>query len=162
VINAPPTASVVVGGVRGLGLGSTSVRNTIIAGNSADGFDPDVTGSFASQGHNLIGILTSNATGFVASDLTGTAASPLDPRLGPLKNNGGPTFTHALRGNSPALNAGDNDNAPPTDQRGQARIVGGTIDIGAFEAQDDDDDQGDSSGGHSTALVGSPAKKSMW
>src|SRR5262249_21920948 len=55
-------------------------------------------------------------------------------RLGPLQDNGGPTFTHALLCGSPALNAGDNANAPETDQRGFARIVGASADIGAFEA----------------------------
>src|SRR5262249_6797051 len=36
---------------------------------------------------------------------------------------------------SPALDAGDNADAPATDQRGFARIVAGRIDIGAFEVQ---------------------------
>jgi hypothetical protein len=55
--------------------------------------------------------------------------------LGPLQDNGGPTQTHALLAGSPALNAGNNAYATATDQRGFARIVGGTIDIGAFEVQ---------------------------
>jgi hypothetical protein len=41
----------------------------------------------------------------------------------------------ALLPGSPAIDAGDNTGAPDTDQRGFARIVGGTIDIGAFEVQ---------------------------
>ena len=43
----------------------------------------------------------------------------------------------ALLPGSPAVDAGDNTGAPPYDQRGPgfARIVGGTIDIGAFEVQ---------------------------
>jgi hypothetical protein len=43
----------------------------------------------------------------------------------------------ALLPGSPAINAGDNTNAPANDQRGPGfpRIVGGTIDIGAFEVQ---------------------------
>ena len=62
--------------------------------------------------------------------------------LGVLQNNGGPTPTHALLTNSPAINAGDNakavdpfNNSPlTTDQRIIApRIGGGTVDIGAFE-----------------------------
>ena len=42
-----------------------------------------------------------------------------DPLLGPLQDNGGPTFTHALLPGSPAINAGD-PNFPPEgyDQRG--------------------------------------------
>jgi hypothetical protein len=58
-----------------------------------------------------------------------------DPRLGPLQNNGGPTFTHLPASNSPAIDAGD-----PTlgmDQRGLSfqRLMNGRIDIGAVEAQ---------------------------
>jgi hypothetical protein len=58
--------------------------------------------------------------------------------------NGGPTKTHALVTNSPAINAGSNalavdadGNPLTTDQRGAGspRIRGGTVDIGAFEAQ---------------------------
>jgi hypothetical protein len=57
----------------------------------------------------------------------------------PLGWYGGPTQTHALAEDSPAINAGDNTNAPPTDQRGQPRIVGGTIDIGSYERAKGDD-----------------------
>jgi hypothetical protein len=61
----------------------------------------------------------------------------LDPMLGPLQDNGGPTPTMALLPGSPAVDAGDNTGAPDFDQRGPGfpRIVGGTIDIGAFEVQ---------------------------
>jgi hypothetical protein len=57
--------------------------------------------------------------------------------LGPLQNNGGPTFTHALLTGSPAINAGDPNFTPPptTDQRGYARVYGGRIDVGSFEVQ---------------------------
>jgi hypothetical protein len=59
--------------------------------------------------------------------------------LGPLQDNGGPTFTHALLTGSPAINAGDPSfTSPPFyDQRGPGydRVVGGRIDIGAFEVQ---------------------------
>ena len=41
----------------------------------------------------------------------------------------------ALLPGSPAIDAGDNTNAPLTDQRGFNRIVNGTIDIGAFESR---------------------------
>ncbi len=126
-------------------FGDVAVRNTIIARNASNAGGPDVTGGFTSGGHNLVGVLTADATGFVASDLRGTAAHPLDPKLKPLANNGGPTRTHALAAGSPALNAGDNAGAPATDQRGSTRIVGGVIDIGAYESRrgDDDDDRED-------------------
>jgi hypothetical protein len=115
----------------------TYSRNTIIAGNTASSSSPDVAGALTSQGHNLIGD-GSGASGVTATDLVGTAAHPIDPMLGPLQDNGGPTQTMALLPGSPAIDAGDNAFAPgPYDQRGPgfARIVGGTIDIGAFEVQ---------------------------
>jgi hypothetical protein len=57
--------------------------------------------------------------------------------LGPLADNGGPTPTMALLPGSPAIDAGDNTDAPMWDQRGPGfhRIVNGIIDIGAFEVQ---------------------------
>src|SRR5207244_11402345 len=58
--------------------------------------------------------------------------SDVNPLLGPLQNNGGPTPTMALLPGSPALDAGNNTNAPAFDQRGTGfpRIVNGIIDIG--------------------------------
>ena len=50
---------------------------------------------------------------------------------GPLADNGGPTKTMALLPNSPAIDAGNDANAPPRDQRGYLR--NGTSDVGAFE-----------------------------
>src|SRR5262249_37581050 len=77
--------------------------------------------------------------------LVGTASAPIDPLLGPLQDNGGPTFTHALLPGSPAIDAGNNVYATEWDQRGEGfpRIVGiidpddPIIDIGAFEVQAD-------------------------
>jgi hypothetical protein len=62
-----------------------------------------------------------------------------DPLLGPLQDNGGPTFTHALLAGSPAIDAGDPSFTPPPyyDQRGVrfVRVFSGRIDVGAFETQ---------------------------
>src|SRR5207248_557682 len=62
-----------------------------------------------------------------------------DPLLGPLQNNGGPTFTHGLLTGSPAINAGDPNFTPPPlyDQRGPGydRVFNGRIDIGSLEVQ---------------------------
>src|SRR5262249_43678776 len=110
-----------------------TLRNTVVAHNTADP-GPDVFGSLTSLGHNLIGE-TDGSTGWVASDRTGTKASPPDPRRRPLQDNGGPTATMALLPGSPALDAGDNSAPPGTDQRGLPRVVGGAIDIGAYEVQ---------------------------
>ena len=62
-----------------------------------------------------------------------------DSLLGPLQDNGGPTFTHALLPNSPAIDTGDPNFTPPPfyDQRGPGfdRIANGRIDVGSFEVQ---------------------------
>ena len=110
--------------------GTTQVYDTILAGNSAAA-GPDLYGSITSLGHNLIGY-SFGGSGYAASDLLN-----VNPQLGPLQNNGGPTQTMALLAGSPAMDAGDNTNAPAYDQRGPgfARIKVGAIDIGAFEVQ---------------------------
>jgi hypothetical protein len=122
------------GGISSTGPASgLQVYDTIVADNSVYyyGYGPDLDGSFTSLGHNLIGN-SAGGTGFAASDLL-----DLDPQLGPLQDNGGPTQTVALLFGSPAVNAGDNTDAPAYDQRGPGfpRVFGGTIDIGAFEVQ---------------------------
>ncbi|WP_306422132.1 choice-of-anchor Q domain-containing protein, partial [Nostoc sp. CHAB 5715] len=94
-------------------------------------------GNFTDAGNNLIGDNT-GSTGFTTSTLVGTQTNPIDPRLSPLQNNGGTTFTNALLADSPAINAGNNALIPAgitTDQRGAGfnRISKGTVDIGALE-----------------------------
>jgi hypothetical protein len=115
--------------------GVLQMHDTIVADNSAD-VGSDLSGNVMSLGYNLIGS-SSGGSGFASSDLLN-----LDPLLGPLQNNGGPTQTMALPANSPAANAGDpsdstNPSTPAYDQRGPGypRVFGGRIDIGAFEAQ---------------------------
>jgi len=129
----------ITGGVYNYG-GEADVLDTIIAGNRAD-LDPDVAtnmdlgADFTSEGNNLIGI-GDGSTAFVNGtngDLVGSAGHPLDPKLGPLANNGGPTFTHALLDGSPAVDAGADDDCSGTDQRGVPRPRGPHCDIGAFE-----------------------------
>jgi hypothetical protein len=88
---------------------------------------PDIANDFTSQGHNLVRPAGNNI-GFVSSDIIGTA----NPLLGPLTDNGGPTFTMALLPGSPAIDAGD-DTLTGTDQRGLPRKSGMHVDIGAFE-----------------------------
>jgi hypothetical protein len=112
------------------GASALQMHDTILADDTADAY-PDLDGSFTSLGHNSIGN-SMGGSGFASSDLLN-----VDPRLGSLQNNGGPTQTMALLGGSPAINAGDPSGAPANDQRGPGfpRTFAGTIDIGAFEVQ---------------------------
>jgi hypothetical protein len=110
------------GGIAG---GTVTARNTIIAGNTAP-TAPDLSGRLGSLGHNLIGN-TSGGSGFAPTDLL-----DIDPVLGPLQDNGGPTRTMALLAGSPALNAGDSDQLGVADQRGVVRSGG--VNIGAYQA----------------------------
>jgi len=117
---------------------SPSLANSIVAGNSAPQ-DPDCLGVKVSSGYNLIGE-GEGCPGFnaAAGDQTGTAASPLDPRLGPLAGSIGVTPTHALLAGSPAINAGSplplgsDGGCGFIDQRAVARL-NSRCDIGSFE-----------------------------
>jgi hypothetical protein len=117
----------------GVHTGSTqppSIGNTVVALNTGAAYDDDVSGLFASLGYNLLGT-SSGSTGFgMIGDLSG-----LDPLLGPLANNGGPTLTREPHETSPLINSGRNLGVPEADQRGLPRIMGGTVDIGACEYQ---------------------------
>ncbi|HEY2785006.1 MAG TPA: choice-of-anchor Q domain-containing protein [Fimbriiglobus sp.] len=119
------------GGVKASMSGAFTIQNTIVAGNTCSA-GPDVYAidKVDSLGNNLIG-KTEGSTGWAGSDLTGTVASPLDPQLAALADNGGATQTMALLAYSPAINAGNSAAAPATDQRGQTRF--GNTDIGAYE-----------------------------
>lgn len=104
---------------------------------------PDVAGLVSSLGHNLIGV-TNGSDGWVAGDLIGTLAAPLDAKLGSFQNNGGVTWTMALLLGSPAIDQGSGGSLA-TDQRGRIRPIdnlaitnaggGDGSDIGAFELQ---------------------------
>jgi CSLREA domain-containing protein len=112
----------------GGGLGGQApmtLRNTLVA-NPGYG---DCENAIVSLGRNLDSDGSCGLTG--PGDLPNT-----DPRLGPLADNGGPTLTHALLPDSPAINR-----IPPaecavaTDQRGVARPEPkrGACDVGAYE-----------------------------
>ncbi|HLJ95841.1 MAG TPA: CHRD domain-containing protein, partial [Gemmataceae bacterium] len=122
-----------------------SLQNTILARNLA-GTGPDAVAksAFSDQGGNLIGVSGSGSgnTGFTSSATqTGTVINPLDPRLGPLGNNGGPTVgaggtsitlqTEALLSGSPAIGKGILSGAPANDERGLPSVTNGTINVGA-------------------------------
>jgi hypothetical protein len=129
------------GGIRNAS-GAVTLRNTIVAGNRNTnpsgsevlGYTRDVSGTFVSEGHNLIGS-KDGSNGFasgVNGDIVGSTASPVDPLLAVLGDYGGNTLTHVLVSGSPAVEAGD-DSIVGTDQRGQPRLTGAHVDIGAVE-----------------------------
>jgi len=68
-----------------------------------------------------------------AREKLAAAEAGLDPKLGPLAANGGPTFTMALLSGSPAIDRIQPDLAPPIDQRDGTRPVNDLSDIGAYE-----------------------------
>ncbi|NEP79361.1 MAG: hypothetical protein F6K39_15005, partial [Okeania sp. SIO3B3] len=131
--------------------GIATITNSTISNNSADGRG----GGLFSEGRtNLTNTIIANSTGRDAvlnSNKIDTNVNNLiedghynpflsgDPGLGPLQNNGGSTKTHALLSGSIAIDAGDNGSATglTSDQRGLGfdRIVNGTVDIGAYEVQ---------------------------
>ena len=131
--------------------GSTFFKNSIVAGNadhSAATKHPDMSCSAPvfSHGYNLISNPAGCSFNLAAGDMVGTPSSPLDAQLGPLSDNGGNTFTHALLPESPAIDTG-NPVTPgsgehacvASDQRGIVRPKDGDddgsprCDIGAFE-----------------------------
>jgi Ca2+-binding RTX toxin-like protein len=106
------------------------LANTIVAGNTAGGaadcaVEGGAAATFVSTGHNLDSDGTCGLTG--AGDQPG-----VDPLLGSLADNGGPTRTHEPALRSPAVDAGDNGRCDDADQRGVAR-TDGACDVGAVE-----------------------------
>ena len=102
-------------------------QNSLLALNQAATTGDDCTGDpFESLGHNLL----SDDTDCDGFDATGDFVNS-NPKLGLLKNNGGPTQTVALKKGSPAINEADKQSAPNKDQRGVKR--GKKPDIGAYE-----------------------------
>lgn len=112
------------------------VRNSIIADNLADtGPDEFRVGGTLTISHSLV---RRDSVPAVSPVINGNVIG-VDPLLGPLQDNGGPTPTQGLFTGSPAIDAGNNALIPPgsvSDQRGPGfpRIVYGTVDMGAVEA----------------------------
>jgi predicted outer membrane repeat protein len=114
-----------------------NLTNTIVAGNTAS-TSTDIAGAVATADHNLVGDATgsSGIVNGVNGNIVGGNGNPvINPDLGPLQNNGGPTQTMALLAGSPAIGHGNNAKAPATDQRGFTRLdePKEITDIGAFE-----------------------------
>ena len=117
------------GAIYRLSSGSVYLRNSIVA-TSTRGSNCNRT--LTSEGGNLD---SGGTCGFTAAGDRQNA----DPRLAPLTDNGGPTWTHAPLAGSPAIDAATASGCPERDQRGFARPVDGNgdgapvCDIGAVE-----------------------------
>ena len=118
------------GGIHSQIAWSVTLANTIVAGNSnTNSTSPDISGAVTADY-----CLIQSIAGAVVDSTTHNLYQ--DPLLSTLRNYGGPTQTIALLPGSPAIDAGSNTLASglTTDQRGYARIVNGTVDIGAYES----------------------------
>lgn len=126
--------------------GPLGMMHTIVAYNSLENGQIDTPndcgGFFVSNGYNLVRV-PGNCV-IYGEDTNGFG---LDPKLGPLADNGGVTKTHALLTGSSAIDLGEagecpgpNNSSIVRDQRNYYRIVDGNntgtvrCDIGAFEA----------------------------
>jgi predicted outer membrane repeat protein len=137
--------------------GQSAIGNSTLSGNSGMTAGAiynrlatlDIESTILNRGElgpNILndGTVTSHGYNLSSDDGSGYLIGPgdqinTDPLLGPLQNNGGPTFTHQLLPGSPAIDTGDPNFTPPPflDQRGSGfpRVVSGRIDKGSFEVQ---------------------------
>jgi Right handed beta helix region/RTX calcium-binding nonapeptide repeat (4 copies) len=144
------------GGVYITNGANAEIRNSTITGNRAD--TDDAGGLYASDGADalvrgtIVAGNTASSTNYTDLRLVGadsyvfsfslvgdpddhtiagsTNLLEVDPKLKPLKNNGGPTNTHAFK-KSPVKNKVPKSETPKSDQRGAKRK--GKGDIGAYE-----------------------------
>jgi len=142
----PTTWGSAAGGGTYIGTGTWRLYNSIIADNyKGRGNSTEVGGG----DFNLIGTVTgTSASAALINGVNNNQVGVANPGLGPLADNGGPTQTHGLQTDSPAIDKGRNLNpisftSLTTDQRGSARpyddpsvadAFNGS-DIGAFERQ---------------------------
>jgi len=135
------------GGLYASRMKTLSISNTIISGNSSNAtsgreilfsnidsvhLKNNVLGDAGStyyQAFSNSGVSISASNNIIAtSDQSNLGLNQI---LKPLADNGGPTQTHALATNSPAIDAGDVSTCLATDQRGELRD--NLCDIGAYE-----------------------------
>lgn len=115
---------------------NASMLGTIVSGNYFDAGE----NSHAADDIDAPGTLTilgdTNLVGWSHRPLPADTIWELDPHLGPLQDNGGPTWTHMPLPGSPAIDHGAAHDFN-TDQRGYARVVGAAADIGSVESDGD-------------------------
>ena len=141
------------------GIARLTVTNSTISGNSATSLGGGIyaTGTTVTIGQTILktgssgqniyrnaGTVTSLGYNLSNDNASGLLIGPgdqinTDPLLGPLQNNGGPTFTHALLPGSPAIDRGNPSFTPPPDKDQRdcpfVRVFNGRIDVGSFESQ---------------------------
>jgi hypothetical protein len=124
-------------GTNGVSIGNATFGATVLADGGGECTFPNGTPTVTSLGYN------------VAADNTCGLTQPTDHQstavtLGPLANNGGPTFTQLAPAASllvdaiPVGTASLCDGSTPTDQRGVARPQGTACDIGSVERRPTD------------------------
>lgn len=146
--NTAAGATAAPGGAAGRGFGggidafiNFSLTNTIVADNTAAFRGPDIdTGGLVTLVSSIIG--STPESGYnINTGASSNYLTDVDPILGPLANNGGPTQTALPQLGSPAIDAGNDAAAEAefgsdgTDQRGEGfdRFIGAHVDIGAVE-----------------------------
>jgi CSLREA domain-containing protein len=125
------------GGIE-LRAGDLTLVNSLVGRNSAPS-GPDVLRGEEDVSllarFNLIGDGSESGITTTGSNRVGSSGSPINPRIGSLSTNGGPTRTHALLTGSPAIDAASSADCPARDQRGVARPQGSACDIGSYERE---------------------------
>ena len=124
--------------------GTASLFNSTVAFNSGGGIDNkgtlNLTNTIVADnlGGDCEGKANTTDHSLDSDGSCGVEQSKVNPKLGPLAFNGGPTQTHALETGSPAIDAGDKAACPTVDQRGSTRpdVPGTACDVGAYEFQE--------------------------
>lgn len=126
------------GGIANNVLAITNLRSTIVANNDATAAGDELNGRFLAE----YSLIERRLGATFKETVAGSNRYGIDPLLGPLAENGGPTLTHALLPGSPAINRGSNlgifagSPAPSFEQRGLGFVRAvGRADIGAVEVQ---------------------------
>jgi len=115
---------------------NVTMSGTIADGNYFDDGEPPYAADDIDGPDALTILGDANMIGWTHRPVPADTIFELDPRLGPLQDNGGPTRTHLPLSDSPALDT----NSPhgfDTDQRGYPRIIGAAADIGSVESGND-------------------------
>jgi len=115
---------------------NVSMSGTIVSGNYFDAGETLHAADDISCATTLTILGDTNLVGWSHCPAPADTIWESDPQLGPLQDNGGPTWTHLPLPGSPAIDHGA-DHGFNFDQRGYARVVGAAADIGSVESGND-------------------------